>query len=252
MQKLLLMITVCLIFGCSTQNPNLNSNNNNSNNNNVPYSYSSGPNLTDANGNVYPSIVTSCGQTWTTKNLAVSRYRNGEEIPQVTDAFQWENCSYGAWCWYNNDSATYWQYGKLYNSFAMKDYRGIAPQGWHVPTDGEWNKLIKCIDFSADTTCIACVQSETSGGALKESGLSHWLSPNTGASNSSGFSALPGGERENDGTFNLIGSFGVWGVSAFTSTGDDWVRRLYFQTANMPAGSGKYIRGGFSIRLVKD
>jgi uncharacterized protein (TIGR02145 family) len=95
------------------------------------------------------------------KNLNVSKYKNGDIIPQVTDGTQWANLTTGAWCWYNNDSATYAAtYGKLYNWYAVNDPRGLAPEGWHVPSDGEWNILIKYLDPIADTFCGSrCLQS---------------------------------------------------------------------------------------------
>ena len=123
--------------------------------------------VTDINGNVYPTVNIGT-QTWMQKNLNVSKYKNGDIIPQVTNPTQWAVLTTGAWCWYNNDSATYAAtYGKLYNWYAVNDPRGLAPEGWHVPSDGEWNKLVKYLDISSDTACSTCVQSIFSGGALK-------------------------------------------------------------------------------------
>ncbi len=199
-----------------------------------------------------PSFTTSCGQTWTTQNLSVSRYRNGDVIPQVTDATQWQNLTTGAWCWYNNDSATYAAtYGRLYNWYAVNDSRGLAPIGWHVPTDAEWNKLVKCIDPSADTVCQNCTQSATAGGAMKEAGTSHWLSPNTGATNSSGFAGLPGGTRVTNGTFYYVGNDGIWWSSTEGSTTYVWNRYLNYNGADVGRLSN-YKTYGFSVRLVRD
>ncbi len=151
--------------------------------------------VTDINGNTYPSVNIG-SQTWMQKNLNVSKYKNGDIIPQVTDSATWRNLTTGAWCWYNNDSANYASKGKLYNWYAVNDARGIAPDGWHVPTDGEWNKMIKFLDPLADTVCGGCVQSSLAGGALKQTGTTNWASPNGGATNSSNFNAISAGIRD--------------------------------------------------------
>ncbi len=207
---------------------------------------------TTSGGTTNLSSVTICNQTWTTQNLSVSRYRNGDVIPQVTDATQWQNLTTGAWCWYNNDSATYAAtYGRLYNWYAVNDPRGLAPIGWHVPTDAEWNKLVKCIDPAADTT-LSGSQSATAGGAMKEAGTSHWLSPNTGATNSSGFAGLPGGYRNYDGTFDDVGDYGVWWSSTEYGTAFAWSRFLNYYYADVARNYGYDKTYGFSVRLVRD
>jgi uncharacterized protein (TIGR02145 family) len=218
------------------------------------YSYVAGPSVTDANGNTYNSIITSCGQTWTTKNLNVSRYRNGDIIPQVTNATQWSNLTSGAWCWYNNDSATYAAtYGKLYNWFAVTDPRGLAPTGWHVPSDSEWNVLVKCIDSTADTTYSNIgVQSTIAGGALKEIGTTHWLYPNTGASNISGFSCIPGGGRDNNGISYAIFSSGKFWTTTESSATNAWHRGLIYNTSDINRNTIATKLHGFSVRLLRD
>jgi uncharacterized protein (TIGR02145 family) len=199
-----------------------------------------------------PSITTSCGQTWTSQNLSVSKYRNGDIIPQVTDPAQWAGLTTGAWCWYNNDSATYGViYGKLYNWYAVNDPSGLAPVGWHVPTDAEWNNLVKCIDPAADTTLI---QSAIAGGALKEAGISHWINPNTGATNSSGFTGLPGGQRDISGlsgSFDGCGFAGYWWSS--TSRATSLALGHGLSNASSNAYRSNYSKPyGFSVRLVRD
>jgi hypothetical protein len=114
-----------------------------------------------------PSSVTIGTQIWSDKNLDVTKYRNGDPIPQVTDATLWANLTIGAWCWYNNDSATYAAiYGRLYNWYAINDPRGLAPTGWHVATDAEWNKMTKYLDPDIDTTCTNCCSGSTIGTQL--------------------------------------------------------------------------------------
>ena len=135
-------------------------------------------------------------QKWTTKNLEVTKYRNGDEIPYVEDATEWAKLTTGAWCYYQNKTSNGTIYGKLYNLFAVMDKRGLAPQGFHIPTDAEWTILS---DFLGGT--------DIAGGKLKEKGIVHWKSPNTGATNSSGFTAVPGGYRYSGGNFGFLGNY---------------------------------------------
>jgi uncharacterized protein (TIGR02145 family) len=190
--------------------------------------------------------VTICNQIWTTKNLDVTTYRNGDSIPQVTDSSQWKRIKTGAWCWYNNDSATYAStYGRLYNWYAVNDSRGLAPQGWHVPKNEEIKRMVKCIDPNADTT-ISGYESTIAGGSLKEAGLSHWLSPNAGATNSSWFTALPSGYRTSNGSFGGIGGYGAWWSSSEIETRIAYIFDLYFDYAGVEYAIGNYKTQGYS------
>jgi uncharacterized protein (TIGR02145 family) len=205
--------------------------------------------FTTASAVVLPS-VTIGAQVWTTQNLSVARYRNGDIIPQVTNPTQWAALTTGAWCWYNNDSATYAAtYGRLYNWYAVNDARGLAPQGYHIPSVAEWNKLVKYLDSGADTTCVSCTQSLISGGAMKST--SGWNSPNTGATNSSGFAGLPGGYRLNDGAFFNVGGVGIWWSSTESNTSNAWYHSLY----NFYSGVeiNVFTKSlGYSVRCVRD
>lgn len=194
--------------------------------------------------------VTIGTQIWSTKNLDIARYRNGDPIPQVTDPTQWANLTTGAWCWYRNDSATYGAtYGRLYNWYAVNDPRGLAPQGWRIPTETDWNRLVKFIDQGADTTCQVCNQSTIAGGTLKST--TGWNTPNTGATNSSGFTALPGAIRYGAGSFSFIGFYGLWwSVGEFDATAS-WYRRLDNSVANVYKGYSSKT-DGFSVRVVRD
>jgi uncharacterized protein (TIGR02145 family) len=196
-----------------------------------------------------PSVTIST-QIWSSKNLDVATYRNGDPIPQVTDPTQWANLTTGAWCWYNNDSATYAAtYGRLYNWYAVNDPRGLAPQGWHVPNEADWNKLVKYLDAAADTTCQGCIQSTVAGGAMKST--TGWISPNTGATNSSGFAGLPGGARYDDGTFDAVGYYGVWWSASEYVTTSAWARALGYNVSHV--GRYYYLKTiGFSVRVVRD
>jgi uncharacterized protein (TIGR02145 family) len=159
----------------------------------------------------------------------------------VTDPAVWANLTTGAYCYYNNDSATYSAtYGKLYNWFAINDTRGLAPDGWHVPCDTEWITL---------ENCLGCAY--LAGGKMKETSLSHWSSPNTGADNSSGFSGLPGGYRYSTGPFDNIGNVGNWWSSTDTGTS----KTLYsYLDYNFPYiylfNDNKHF--GSSVRCVRD
>jgi uncharacterized protein (TIGR02145 family) len=194
--------------------------------------------------------VTIGTQIWSSKNLDVARYRNGDPIPQVTDPTQWANLTTGAWCWYNNDSATYAAtYGRLYNWYAVNDPRGLAPQGWRIPTEGDWNRLVKFIDPASDTTCRFCTQSSTAGGAMKS--VTGWNAPNTGATNSSGFAGLPGGFRYFDGSFNFVGVYGFWWSAGEFDATNAWYRYLSFSDASVIRSNGNKTYG-FSVRVVRD
>jgi uncharacterized protein (TIGR02145 family) len=191
------------------------------------------------------------------KNLDVARYRNGDIIPQVTDPTEWSNLTTGAWCWYNNDSATYGSvYGKLYNWYAVNDPRGLAPQGWHVASDGEWNKLVKCLDDNADTNCINCYYNTNAGKFLKESGTAHWISPNAYSSDSVKFSAIPGGNRDYQGNFLYVdtyqkGMYGFWWTSTQASNSKSINRELHYDKVTVPKWTN-FMTYGYSVRCVKD
>jgi uncharacterized protein (TIGR02145 family) len=171
-------------------------------------------NMVGANAtSALPKSVTIGTQEWMTKNLDVVTYRNGDTIPQVKDAAEWANLTTGAWCYYNNDPATGTIFGKLYNRHAVMDSRGLAPAGWHIPDDeinaffnwkdGEWRTLINNLGGE-----------EVAAGKMKATTL--WNSSNNEATNSSGFSALPGGYRDKDGSFDSIGiTANWWGVRSF-------------------------------------
>jgi uncharacterized protein (TIGR02145 family) len=178
------------------------------------------------NQTIHGQEVTIGTQTWMKKNLNVSKYRDGTPIPQVTDPTQWENLTTGAWCYYENKTANGTIYGKLYNWYAVAGiYNGaslankslrkkLAPTGWHVPSDAEWTTL---------TTFLG--GEEVAGGKMKS--ITPWESPNSWATNESGFTGLPGGCRGYDGTFGTIGNFGIWWSSSEFNTTSAWSRYLY-------------------------
>ena len=188
----------------------------------------------------YPSVNICC-QSWMTKNLDVSTYRNGDPIPKVTDATEWAALTTGAYCYYNNDSATYAAvYGKLYNWYAVNDPRGIAPYGWHIPSDHEWNVLGDCFGGNG-----------AAGSQLKELGTTHWALPNSGANNYSNFTALPGGIRWLDGTFDDVTYLGIFWTATESDTDNAWMRDLTYITGAMERGVWSKVMG-FSVRCIRD
>jgi uncharacterized protein (TIGR02145 family) len=206
-----------------------------------------------ANSNV---IIGS--QIWSSTNLDVTTYRDGTPIPQVTDATQWAALTTGAWCYYDNDPANGPIYGKLYNWYAVAGIyddaslntpslrKQFAPTGWHVPSDADCSSLINYLDPNANgghNTNIA-------GGKMKETGTAHWTSPNTDATNSSGFKGLPGGIREG-GSFIDIGNRGYcWSSSEYNTFRSVFLFLFYDQGSALISSDPR--RNGFSVRCVRD
>ncbi|MFN8289480.1 MAG: FISUMP domain-containing protein [Chitinophagaceae bacterium] len=197
--------------------------------------------------------VTLCNQVWMLYNLDVDHYRNGDTIHQAKTAAEWFNATNGAYCYYNNDSATYAAvYGKLYNWYAVHDPRGLAPAGWHIPGEFEWNTLTRCLDPSTDTTNPASIYSFIAGGFLKETGFAHWISPNGGATNSSGFTALPAGYRDTGGGFYTQGTHSMWWSSdGNINIGFARGRYLIYTTGQIALINWP-VKYGLSVRCVKD
>ena len=194
-----------------------------------------------------PCVMGKIGdQIWTLTNLDVATYRNGDAIPQVQDVIAWSNLTTGAWCYYENTTTYGSIYGKLYNWYAVNDSRGLAPTGYHIPTDAEWTTL---------TTYLG--GTSVAGGKMKESGISHWQTQNIGATNSSGFTGLPGGYRFSNGDFYGIGTNGYWWGSSEGSPGLPvspfiaWYRSLYYDDG-VVVRNYYYKTYGFSVRCLRD
>ena len=171
--------------------------------------------LVDIDGNNY-SLVKIGNQIWMKENLKVSRYRNGDLIPVVTDNSSWSALGTGGRSWYSNDSTTYENpYGNLYNWYAVNDSRKLCPLGWHVPIDAEWTTLT---DFLGGMS--------VAGGKMKSTGTTYWTSESAGIDNSSGFSALPGGYRNNVGSFIYINTDAFFWSATPDTYGRAWFRNL--------------------------
>ena len=185
-------------------------------------------------------LITIGNQNWAPKNLDVASYRNGDPIPEVQATSTWSNLTTGAWCYYENNTANGTTYGKLYNWYAVNDPRGLAPNGYHIPTDAEWTTLTSYLGGTV-----------TAGGKMKEAGTSHWLSPNTNATNSSGFTGLPGGFRFTDGGFYNIGFSGYWWSSSEATTNSAWDRNLFYYEGKVYSYN-RDKRAGLAVRCLRD
>ncbi|MCX6239241.1 MAG: fibrobacter succinogenes major paralogous domain-containing protein [Bacteroidia bacterium] len=191
-------------------------------------------------------------QTWMAENLKTTYYRDGSEIPNITDKDSWSNLTTGAYCSYDNSTGNANTYGTLYNWYAINDNRELCPSGWHLPTDAEWKTLEMALGMSHTNADKTSWRGTDEGGKLKETGTTHWNSPNTGATNTNGFTALPGGYREYDGTFKNIGSYGLWWSATETNTTTVWDRALSYENTNMYRYNSSYKVAGFSVRCLKD
>jgi uncharacterized protein (TIGR02145 family) len=192
----------------------------------------------DLDGNIYDTITIGT-QTWMKENLKTTLYKNGTVIPLVTDKLAWYYLTTPAYCWYNNDEFNKYTYGALYNWYAVNT-GNLCPTGWHVPSDDEWATLITYLGGSSAAV-----------GKLKETGLVHWQSPNTGATNKTGFKALPGGCRDYDGAFYFFGYYGFWWSSTEFVTGGAWSRQMGYDGTG-GYRHGNYEQDGFSVRCLKD
>lgn len=194
--------------------------------------------LTDIDGNVYTTLRIGT-KTWMVENLKTTKYNNGELIPLIVNNTTWSNLGTPGYCYYNNQSIYKDRYGVLYNGYSIYS-RYLCPKGWHVSTDEEWINMISYLGGEY-----------IAGGKLKEAGTINWASPNTGATNSIGFYALPGGCRDTDGTFLGIGYTGYWYSSSMYGLSYFYYRSIYFDSREIYQDIG-YSRRGYSVRCVKD
>jgi uncharacterized protein (TIGR02145 family) len=204
----------------------------------IPASFIYGQ-ITDFEGNAYKT-VTIGSQTWMAENLKSIKLNDGTAIPLVTSNNSWSNMTTPAYCYYGNDSTTYKSYyGALYNWHTVATNK-LCPSGWHVPTLGEWTTLNATL--GVDTIA---------GGMLKEGGTAHWSYPNTHATNSSGFTALPTGYRFYNGSFQNFGISGNWWSS--TAANSDAANYTFLVYSDGKLGKNSLDNTyGFSVRCVKD
>jgi len=195
--------------------------------------------INDVDGNAYNTVLIGT-QCWIQSNLKVSKYRNGDAIPTGLNDATWSSTNNGAYTIYNNDLTNNAIYGKLYNWHAVIDSRGLCPTGWHVPSDGEWTTL---------TTYLG--GESVAGGKMKSTGTTYWDSPNTGATNESGFSVLPGGYRFNVGSFLNIRIHAFFWSATESDSSNAWFRYLYSSIGNVNRYY-YYKLYGFSVRCLRD
>ncbi len=194
----------------------------------------------DVDGNSYNTIHIG-KQIWFAENLKTSKYNDGTSIPHIVNDSLWISSKSGAWCHYNNDQKNNDKYGKLYNLYVVSGNKNVCPSGWHVPTNVEWTILINYLGGE-----------RVAGGKMKEKGTINWEWRNKQASNSSGFTALPGGERSFNGKYYNIGSHGYWWSSTENNTFKYWFLELwnYFGSAHTEETYSN--QSGMSVRCLRD
>lgn len=200
--------------------------------------------VTDVQGNIYKTIKIG-DQWWMAEDLKVTKYRDGTTISNVADGTAWRNLTTGAYCNVNiepfKDPVIYVDYGKLYNFYAVTDKRNICPEGWHIPLEAE---MLKLINYLGGET--------VAGGKIKKAGIAHWNSPNTGATNESGFSALPAGIRDWGEYTTAIGSqASYWSSSVGTSEHTAYQISVSYNSASL-VKIQTYKNGGACVRCIKD
>ncbi len=239
---LFIVFSLCLLASCSKDDNDNNVTNGKSTavfNPDIKYGT-----MTDQDGNVYKTVTIGT-QTWMAENLRTTKYNDGTVIPNVTSSSEWSKLTTGAYCNYNNviSKDTIDTYGHLYNWYAVNTEK-LAPKGWHVPTNVEWTTLISYLGGKS-----------TAGSKLKEIGITHWKSPNTDATNESGFTALPGGYRCFDGAFDdreyYFGGYGWW-WSSNAENPYAYYSSLGYDSDDIDCEARTTKQYGFSVRCVKD
>jgi uncharacterized protein (TIGR02145 family) len=238
------LITFLIFFGCQK--------NDNATDSTFPLT------IKDASGNIYPTIKIGT-QTWMAENLRTTKYSDGSDIPVVSDNAEWANneinrTTLPMMCWYNNDQITYTsnKIGALYNWYAItpstNGNKNVCPTGWHVPSDEEWSILINYLDPLAD----GGNNDNVAGGKMKSTGTDYWLSPNTNATNTSGFSGLPGSRRDYLGGFYNIGAYGYWWSSSVRNNINPWYRVMTYNFSDIGRGYYTIKADALSVRCIKD
>ena len=193
-------------------------------------------NLIDRDRNSY-NVIKIGTQIWMAENLKTTRFNDGRIIPVIYDYKLWSGLASPGYCWYNNDAIKYrTKYGVLYNGYAVSTGK-LCPLGWHVPTIDEWLILT---NYSGK---------KMAGGNLKE--IDSWMSPNAGATNATGFKALPGGSRGNRGSFLDLGLRGHWWSSTVYASSDILNRTMSYSDSDV-TGTSDHKRSGLSVRCLKD
>ena len=204
----------------------------------------------DIDGNEY-RIITIGNQDWLAENLKTTHYRNGDPIPLITDNEEWVSTTTPACCTYNNNQGNGAVYGNLYNWYAIDDNRNIAPRGWYTPKDDDFLTLEKFLGMTAEQANNTGWRGHNEGGKLKSTGTEYWFSPNTGATNESGFTALPGGYRNcYTGAFYQQGLYSYYWAATETNSESAWYRYLFYTRSDIYRYDLNK-RQGLSVRLVR-
>jgi uncharacterized protein (TIGR02145 family) len=193
--------------------------------------------VTDIDGNVYNTVQIGT-QLWMKENLKVTHYSNGDPVPNMTTA-TWNTTTNGAYSIYSNTAANKDIYGALYNLFTAIDVRNICPAGWYAPSDNDLSQLSTYLGGST-----------VAGGKMKETGTSHWTSPNTGATNESGFTALPNGHKDNASNFANLGSWGSWWSTTLKDADNYWSYNIGSASASLNRSYNQK-NTGLGIRCIK-
>ena len=192
--------------------------------------------IKDKDGNIYTE-VTIGAQTWLKENMKTTTYQDGTPITNMTSDAAWASAVSGGYCWYNNSESNKNTYGALYNFYVANSGK-ICPEGWHVPSTSDWHELIN-----------NCGKEATAGIQLKEAGTTHWVE--AGGTNASGFTALPGGQRTDDGTFySLHDLASFWTVIQISA--NDAEKVFMEAVSNSASVSSTPIKSGLSIRCIKN
>jgi uncharacterized protein (TIGR02145 family) len=240
--QILIYLFILFSFSCDKKNPTKNDNS------------TAVPNtVTDIDGNIYHTVKIG-DQIWTAENLKVTKYRNGDSIPNVQDSTEWGNLTTGAQCAYDNDEVNVEIYGRLYNWYALNDSRGIAPAGWHVPSDEEWKALEMFLGMSQSEADNTGYRGTNEGSKLAgEADLwSNGGLENNAAFGESGLSALPAGYRGNyDGYFHFLGRDAYFWSATEKGSYLAWLRYLNYGYSEVYRTNYNKL-DGFSIRLIRD
>ena len=212
--------------------------------------------MTDIEGNVYNTISIG-SQTWMAENLIVTKYRNGDSIPSVTDNEKWNDLTSGAQSTYNNNSElnSIRKFGRLYNFYAVVDTRNLAPEGWHIATDAEWTELTNYVSANLGTSSSEA-KALAASSDWPESSVADaigYIDQNTYTllNNTSGFAALPSGIRGEYGGFNYVGNYGGWWTSSANDNTTAWFRSMSFYSTTI-AKNFYNKHYGLSVRCVKN
>ena len=221
------------------------------------------PTVTDIDGNVYNTVLIG-DQCWMKENLKTTQYRNGTPIEYPgTNNDAWYNNTTGAYAWYDNDISWKEKYGALYNWHAVNNTNDLCPEGWHVPSDEEWTQLVDYMTLEgfsneniangAGNALKSCRQVNSPlGGDCVTSEHPRWNgSLYHYGFDEFGFSALPGGYRDDNGHFYHIGDSGHWWSSNESSSSNAWGRLMYYVYGDVGRIYG-YKTSGYSVRCLRD